>query len=183
MPVSMRIGSARGDVLDGVELAAARARRRARTRRAGWPRRRTSRPSPSRTVGLTSWRSRVWRGGSVSSIVLRASIASGASSSISVPPTSDEYVRQSLCTATSSSQRVTAQKPLPVWPLAAVSLIHATGASRAQPVVASRAERLRRRRRGRRCRRPARSRDGEPVRSCAIIARCRRGTGRACGGG
>ena len=64
--------------------------------------------------GLTSWRSRVWRGGSVSSMVLRAASASAASSSISVPPISDEYVRQSLCTATSSSQRVTDQKPAPV---------------------------------------------------------------------
>ena len=133
--------------------------------------------------GLTSWRSRVWRGGSVSSIVLRASIASGASSSISVPPTSDEYVRQSLCTATSSSQRVTAQKPAPVWPLAAVSLIHATGASRRNRSYPS-------------CGTPSAytswetmstpgtesgRRTGPVMRD--VIARCRRGTGRACGGG
>ena len=52
---------------------------------------------------LTSARSRVCGGGSVSSIDLRASTSSGVRSSSDVPPSSDEYVSQSFDTWTMSS--------------------------------------------------------------------------------
>ena len=97
-----------------------RRRRRSRTRPCGSARSRMcvvssrSRPSYAATARgvkprFTSARRRVCRGGSVSSIDLRASIASGSRSSSAVAPVSDEYVAVSLCTATRSSWRVTAQ--------------------------------------------------------------------------
>ena len=52
---------------------------------------------------LTMARSRVWAGGSMSSIDLRASICSGVRSCSDVPPSSEEYLRQSFEAATTSA--------------------------------------------------------------------------------
>jgi hypothetical protein len=62
---------------------------------------------------LTIARIRVWAGGSVSSIDLRASSSAGVRSCSDVPPSSFEYVSQSFETATTSSYRVSAQNPRP----------------------------------------------------------------------
>jgi len=83
----------------------------------------------------TMRRSRVCSGGSVSSMVRRASRASGSrsSSSSSVPPTWEENVSWSRWTATRSAQRVTAQKPA----LSPGSGCQATGISRRRRANAS----------------------------------------------
>ena len=94
-------------------------------------------PSMLRRVKLrdTMRRSPVCSGGSVSSIVRRASRASGSrsNSSNSVPPTCEENVWWSRWTVTRSAQRVTAQNPA----LPSGSSCQATGISRRRRANAS----------------------------------------------